>query len=119
MDDVRIISSKRLGIYGQTAADVWILMSEKSSKLMNISVSDGIVTCQVFGIWKKTINAPLLLNLTHLKLFSTHRDTLQRVHKRRLIKTYTHPPCFVACDEFRVSQKLLMQKELYELIIIK
>lgn len=87
MDDVRIRSRKRLVIYGQSAADVWILMSEKSRRLMNISVSDGIVTCQGFGIWRKTINAPLLLNLTHLKLFSTHRDTLQRVHKRRLIKT--------------------------------
>lgn len=48
MDDVRIRSRKRLGIYGQTAADVWISMSEKSRRLMNISVSDA-ARCLVFG----------------------------------------------------------------------
>lgn len=67
MDDVRIISSKRLGIYGQTAADVWILMFEKSSKLMNISVSDGIVTCQVFGIWKKNDKRSIATEFDSLK----------------------------------------------------
>lgn len=35
MDDVRIRSRNRLSIYGQTAADVWILLSEKSRRLMN------------------------------------------------------------------------------------